>query len=120
MTKEQFVMAMDAIEQQDKADLQFAENMQVCFPQACTTELRVESVFLLNALITLLQEQMNDTDENANKVGTWIDWWMYESEFGKTAKAYEKDGTRIPMATAGDLWEFLNKEKNETTKQKNK
>lgn len=122
MTKQLFIMAMNAIQKQEEADYQFAKSMQVCFPQACTVNLRIESNFLFDALITIMREQMHDNDDIMTNWGTWTDWWIYETEFGKKAKAHERDGRRIPMETAGDLWEFLNREKqkSKTTKQQNK
>ena len=55
-------------------------------------------------IIELLAMLTNDKNE-------WIDYWIYELDFGKKANEYEcKDynGKIIPLNTIEDLWNLLN------------
>lgn len=65
-----------------------------------------ESQFLpynttIDEITKILMTEFND------KAG-WVDWWIYENDYGKKGlEAYYKDGSIIPFKTASDLYKFL-------------
>lgn len=57
-------------------------------------------------IIELLAMLTNDKNE-------WIDYWIYELDFGKRAdelKCTDGNGNKIPMNTIEDLWAVLHSE----------
>ena len=106
MTKETFVMAVKALKEQSEADVMFSENMSKCFPDASSCILSPNNHFVFNALLLVLQEATDDRFDY--KLGSsWIEWWMLEGEFGKTAKAWDNNNKPIPMSTAEELYDYL-------------
>ena len=57
---------------------------------------------LTNAIVELLEITMDDQE---NK---WIQYWLWDSNFGETATAWGKNGDEIPLKTLEDLYEVLN------------
>ena len=39
----------------------------------------------------------------------WINWWLYERRVPSDMKAYNEDGSEIPMDTIEDLWNLVEK-----------
>ena len=105
MKKETFVMAIEAMKEQYEADVKFSVNMGKCFPTAFPAGLLPDNHFVNNALMAVLQEATGDTDTCKHGI-SWIEWWFFETEFGKTAEAYDQ-GKRIPMSTAEELYDYL-------------
>lgn len=102
MDKALFISSIQAIEEQSKKDVQFAENMEKCFPNAYSPNLLYDNNVIINQLIKILVQQMNDTEN-------WIEHFIYELKFGKEndrLKVYihEKE---IPLSTAEDLYNLL-------------
>ena len=105
MTKETFISAIEAIEKQYKHDLECGELLTKIYPEAHGYTLSYDNHLLINALVSVLSEAMQD-DNN------WIEYYMYELDFGKEndrLKAFEKDGAEIPLRSASDLYDLLNK-----------
>jgi hypothetical protein len=105
MTKETFVSAIEAIEKQYKHDLECGELLTKIYPEAHGYMLSYDNHLLTNALVSVLSEAMQDANN-------WIEYYMYELDFGKEndrLKAFEKDGAEIPLSTASDLYDLLNK-----------
>jgi hypothetical protein len=49
-------------------------------------------------------------DSNFNEYGKdWINWWLYERTEFSDMKAYNEDGSEIPMDTIEDLWNLVEK-----------
>lgn len=49
-------------------------------------------------------------DSNFNEDGKdWINWWLYERAEFSDMKAYNEDGSEIPMDTIEDLWNLVEK-----------
>lgn len=64
---------------------------------------------LENTVVEILEIIFDD------KENQWISYWVWEEEFGQKYKkgdVTEEDGTIIPLETAGDLYDFLIKNKN--------
>lgn len=63
---------------------------------------------LIGCTIKLLEERMNDDYQ-------WIDYWLWELDFGDTWEKYkiiDKNGEDIKLQTIEDLYNLLIKEKN--------
>lgn len=49
-------------------------------------------------------------ESNFNEDGKdWINWWLYERRVPSDMKAYNEDGSEIPMDTIEDLWNLVEK-----------
>jgi len=108
--RETFIEAIEAIQKQLEADIETSNNLGKVFINAHTANLLPDNHILSDALIKVLQENMNDTDFDENG-GSWITWFCYELNFGEFShrlKAYDKDKNVIKMDDAGDLYDFLN------------
>jgi len=104
MTKERFIYSINAIEKQIRHDDKFAEQLGKAFPTAFTANLNYDNHYVIEALLKVLEEEMNDK-------GEWIGWFCYDTDFGKRSDsltAYEGNKV-IPMDNASDLYDFLAK-----------
>lgn len=111
MKKETFIAAIEAIEKQLRYDIEVGKKLGEAFPHA--NNLMPDNHFLQDALFQVLQEEMCD-DFVCEHSMSWIEWYCFETDFGKEnwrLKAYEKDGTIIPMNNAGELYDYLIKNK---------
>ena len=100
MKRELFIEAIEAIENQLRYDIEVSNKLGEAFPNAHTANLLPDNHFISNALIKVLQEVMNDSEK-------WIEWFCFETNFGKESyrlQAYKKP---IKMDNAGDLYDFL-------------
>lgn len=106
MTKELFIKAINALEEQTKYDISISEKLGEVFPNAHAANLLPDNHILHNMLLELLQEAMNDNVKGIS----WIEHYMYELDFGKEnyrLKVYDKNKKELPMSTAGELYDFL-------------
>ena len=104
MKKETFIEAIEAIANQLKFDIEISEKLGEAFPNAHTANLLPDNHFLCNAIIKVLNEEMND-DQG------WIEWFCFETDFGNESyrlQAFDKNKQPIKMDNAGDLYDFLN------------
>lgn len=47
---------------------------------------------------------------NFNEDGQdWINWWLYERDFCSDRRAWNEDGSEIPIETVDDLWNLVKK-----------
>lgn len=110
MNKKLFVESINAIEKQHKHDEKCAKKLSEVFPHAYETTLHYDHHWVSNALLEVLVEAMQDN------IG-WIKYFLFDLDFGKKNRskaltAKDANGNNIPLENAGQLWEFLNKEKN--------
>lgn len=109
MTRELFIEAIEAMEEQHKRDMQFSKHLGKAFPNAFEANLTPNNEPLQNALIKVLQvATSNHLDDKYN----WISYFIWELDFGRKndeLKVYEKDGKEIPLSNAGELYDFLTK-----------
>ena len=107
MTRETFIECIEAIQKQYEHDVLFAKNLSICFPESFYPNLLPNNHFLQNALLSVLQIEMNDNILHHS----WIEHFMYELDFGKKNKelqAKRSDGSEIDLSDAGKLYDFLN------------
>ncbi len=105
MTKKLFVEAIEAIESQIRFDIELSKKLGDVFPNAYTANLLPDNHFVNDALMKVLQEEMND-----NKSHSWIEWFCFETDFGNESwriEAFDENKNPIKLDNAGDLYDFL-------------
>jgi hypothetical protein len=108
MNKELFIECIDAIQKQINLDKEIAGHLSKAFPDAFEANLLPKNHFLSNALIHVLQHEMNDLTL-CDLGQSWIEYFLWELDFGKEnwrLKVTDK-GKEIPMSTAEELYDFL-------------
>jgi hypothetical protein len=110
MEKDLFVKCIDAIQKQDKHDIKTAKKLAEAFPDAFYPNLLPKNHYVSNALIEVLQVAMND----GVKGKSWIEYYLWELDFGQENYRLKvtQDGKEVPLSTPGQLWDYLNKQKN--------
>jgi hypothetical protein len=111
MKKETFIEAIEAIQKQIKYDIEIGEKLGKAYPNAFSANLIPDNHFLGDSLLKILQEEMNDT-EKCEYNQSWIEWFCFETNFGEESyrlTAQYKNGDKIKMSTAAELYDFLNK-----------
>ena len=109
MNKELFIEAIAAIQQQCEYDIEVSKNLGKAFPETFEANLLPKTHFLQNALIHVLQVEMNDL-ENVECGASWIEYFCWELNFGHEnyrLKVYTH-GKEVPMSNAAELYDFLN------------
>ena len=109
MDKQLFIEAIDAIQKQVELDIEVSKHLGKVFPYAFEANLLPKNHFLQNALLRVLQFEMNDL-ENVECGTSWIEYFCWELNFGSEnyrLKVYSH-GNEVPMSTAADLYDFLN------------
>jgi hypothetical protein len=113
MTKKLFTETIQALQNQYDHDSKCNEAFKVILPDDFV--IGYKNNFLSNQIVKLLQVAMNDEQAHS-----WIEYWLYELEFGKQYKkgcVTEKDGSVIDISSAGKLYEFLEKQNKFQNKQ---
>ena len=109
MKKELFIEAIEAIKQQSELDDEVSKNLGKAFPNAFEANLLPRNHFLQNALLKVLQTEMNDL-VNVECGASWIEYFCWELNFG--AENYRlkvtQNGKEIKMSNAAELYDFLN------------
>ena len=109
MDKKLFVESIEAIKKQVQLDIEVAKHLGKAFPDAFEANLLPKNHFLQNALIKVLQAEMNDL-ELCEYGQSWIEYFCFELNFGDEnyrLKVYS-EGKEIPMSNASELYDFLN------------
>jgi len=109
MKKQTFIKAIDAIEKQHMFDIEASKKLGFVFPNADTTNLIPDNHLISNALIMVLQDEMNDT-ELCEYGQSWIEYFCFELIFGKlkSLKSFD-NGIEIDLSSAEKLYYFLKK-----------
>jgi hypothetical protein len=102
ITKELFVKTLVAIDNQLKADREFAENLSKAFKFAFEPNLLPDNHYLANALIELLQTIFNDNDADS-----WIEWWIFENDFGRNNLEVRVKDVAVELKNNDDFYDFL-------------
>ena len=105
MTKELFIKSINSIEQQIKYDISVSENLSNAFPNAFKANLIPDNNILQDALFSILEYVMNDTEK-------WIQYYCWELDFGKEnwrLKVNDENGNDIPLSSPEELYSFLTK-----------
>ena len=109
MDKKLFVESIEAIKKQVQLDIEVAKHLGKAFPDAFEANLLPKNHFLQNALIKVLQAEMNDL-ELCEYGQSWIEYFCFDLNFGEEnyrLKVYS-EGKEIPMSNASELYDFLN------------
>lgn len=107
MTQATFEGLLAALEAQAEKDRRNSRLMQQIFPEACG--MQYDNTLLHEAIVEALKREMDDTETDAEGSG-WTDYFIYKLDYGRKnddLKAYNADGSKIPLATAADLYRFL-------------
>ena len=107
MTQATFEGLLAALEAQAEKDRRNSRLMQQIFPEACG--MLYDNALLHEAIVEAIKREMDDTETDAEGQ-SWTDYFIYELNYGRKndyLKAYNADGSEIPLATAADLYRFL-------------
>lgn len=104
LKKQTFINAINSIEELHKMNIQFAENMQKCFPNSNSAHFIIDTDFVTKALIQVLQELFQD-----NYTHSWIEYFCWELDFGSLNWRLKvtDNGEDIPLSTPDQLFDFL-------------
>ena len=108
MNKELFIEAIEAIQKQVQLDIEISKHLGKAFPDAFEVNLLPKNHFLQNALLHVLQVEMNDL-QLCEYGQSWIEYFLWELNFGEEnyrLKATE-NGNNIPMSNASELYDYL-------------
>lgn len=103
ITKEQFLKAIEALQQQDAVDDNFQTHMEAAFPGSYAP---IYENILWDLSIHLLELAMEDRYE-------YVSWWVYETDYGKNEEmtniSWTEDGQEksINLTTPEALYDFL-------------
>ena len=109
ITKELFKSSIEALQQQRRHDAQCIKALRVVFP-ADHIICGYNNDVLEEALIAMLKQTMDDDNRHS-----WIDYYIYELDFGKSWKesSVTIDNKPIKLKTVDDLWDLLTMEEEE-------
>lgn len=105
MTKELFVDSINAIQRQTELNIEVSMHLGKAFPDAFEANLMPRNHIIQDALIHVLQVEMNDT----NPQYSWIHYFCNELDFGAKNDYLKvhQNGVEIKMSNAGELYDFL-------------
>lgn len=101
ITEEQFTKVIDAFEAQYRLQEEQRKSLQTAFPES---EIILKYPTLVgNAVLDMFQEHFKNAD-------AWIEYYMYEIDFGKSFKYGMIDIDNIPVSlrNATELYEIIN------------
>ena len=107
MTLGTFERLLAALDAQEKKDRRNGKLMQQAFPEAYG--MQYDNALLHEAIVEAIKREMDDTETDPDGQ-SWTDYFIYELDYGRKnddLKAYNADGSEIPLATAADLYRFL-------------
>jgi len=105
--KQTFVSMIDAIQKQREMENRVSKSLEEVLDGNFVPTF---SGILETQIIKILEEAMCDV--KADDGQGWIEWWIYEKDFGKRKKinANYTNGKKIKLDTSADLYNFLKKE----------
>ena len=109
MNKELFIEAIDAIQKQVALDIEVSKHLGKAFPDAFEANLLPKNHFLQNALLHVLQVEMNDL-QLCEHGQSWIEYYCYELDFGREnwrLKAHDENKKEIPLSNPEQLYNLL-------------
>ena len=109
MDKQLFIEAIEALQKQLQLDSEVSKHLGKAFPCAFEANLLPRNHFLLNALIHVLQVEMNDL-QLCEYGQSWIEYFLWELNFGEENYRLKvtQNGKEIKMSNAAELYDFLN------------
>jgi hypothetical protein len=108
MNKELFIESIEAIKKQLQLDIEVSKNLGKAFPCALEANLLPQNHFLQNALLHVLQVEMNDL-QLCEHGQSWIEYFLWELNFGEENYRLKvtDNGKNIPMTSASELYDYL-------------
>lgn len=108
MNKEIFIEAIEAIQKQVALDIEVSKHLGKAFPDAFDANLLPKNHFLQNALLHVLQVEMNDL-QLCEHEQSWIEYFLWELNFGEENYRLKvtDNGKNIPMSNASELYDYL-------------
>ena len=108
MNKEIFIEAIEAIQKQVALDIEVSKHLGKAFPDAFEANLLPKNHFLQDALIHVLQVEMNDL-QLCEQGQSWIEYFLWELNFGEENYRLKvtDNGKNIPMSNASELYDYL-------------
>ena len=106
-SRELFVETVEAIESQYRHDENCAKAFKVLLPSDYTSG--YDNHFINNQLIKIIQVALNDS--NMDNSQSWIEYFMFELDFGKkyeVGMVTNTDKSPIDLSDVGRLWDYLN------------
>lgn len=103
MERELFVKTINAIQKQSYIDIEISKALSKAFPNAYQANLIPNNRILFNALIKVLEVEMNDNEG-------WIDHYIYGLDFGRDNDKFQikdKNDKIIPLSSANELYDLL-------------
>ena len=102
LSKEIFTEVMNSIEKQYNHDMKCAEAFSILLPNDYTSV--YDNSVLYESILNLL-----DIIFKQDKKGSWIEYYIYELEFGKKYKegCVKSEGKNIDLSDSGKLYDFL-------------
>jgi len=103
LTKEIFIKTMELIETQYKHDQKCHDAFKIILPNDYVSGYNNDDIY--KAVLDLLKIAFNDDNKDS-----WIDYYIYELDFGKKYKdgSVTDNNGSIPLANHQDLWNLLN------------
>lgn len=102
MDKSTFIKCIDAIKKQDEHDTNCANAIAKYF-DAFEANLSYKNHWLQNALILVLQEEFEPNSGSHS----WIEYFLWEIEFGAKDGKVAISGKSMPLKTPSDLYDLL-------------
>lgn len=101
ISRELFIETIDAIEKQFKHDEECEKAIKILFKDG--------QGFYDYSEVLLALEQVLKLEFNDQHKDSWIDYFIYELDFGKkwTKNSITDKGVSIKMRNAGELYEYL-------------
>ena len=108
MDKQLFIEAIEAIQKQIQLDTEVSKHLGKAFPDAFEANLLPKNHYLQNALLHVLQVEMNDL-QLCEYGYSWIEYFLWELNFGEENYRLKvtQNGKNIPMSNASDLYDYL-------------
>lgn len=100
ISKKSFLKIIDFIRERNDKEVE----IQKLFKEEFTDAIFYPYCKYENLLVNLLEELMEDQETN------WISYYCWEKDFGRdeTLEVFDKEGNKIPLSTAEDLWNMIN------------
>ena|SRR5208282_5826710 len=104
ITKEMFVKTFEMIETQYRLDEKCCDAFRILLPNDYVSGYYND--ILYKTILDILKQGFSDNNKDS-----WIDYYIYDLDFGKKYKAgciTDKDGNDITLNNHNDLWNLLN------------
>lgn len=104
--RELFKDCIEALQKQYEKEIRFADFMEEYLDGRCVPTLSDD---VQSALVNLLSYVMEPTTAIHEGWDTWVEWWVYEKDFGRDIKikAFDENDKEISLNTVDELYDYL-------------